>query len=204
MVINDHNLIIIDHNTLRSITNIKRALKTNIYLEISIYIKHCNLDILTYHRHLTTQVVILEDDIYSSIAIIANIVVIIEQKIGLDSYIHKIDLEKNPYIKRGQVHHKDDGHLQRALCSHPLALCQHQDSKDLSLHLPCHRHQQHPRLHQHHQELTQLHRLHRAAPLQQRHLHCHHLHHHRHCQLQPFIGHQQLALEHRLPYYHPH
>ena len=102
LVINDHNLIIIDHNTLRSFTNIKRALKTNIYLEISIYIKHCNLDILTYNRHLTTQVDILEDDIYISITIIANIVVITEQKIGLDNYIHKIDLEKNPYIKKGQ------------------------------------------------------------------------------------------------------
>ena len=108
LVINDHSLIIIDRNALRSFTNIKRALKTNnkletnIYLEISIYIKHCNLDVLTYSRHLTTQVDILEDDIYISITIIANIVVITEQKIGLDNYIHKIDLEKNPYIKRGQ------------------------------------------------------------------------------------------------------
>ena len=40
LVINGQNLIIIDHNTLRSFTNIKRALKTNIYLEIRIYIKH--------------------------------------------------------------------------------------------------------------------------------------------------------------------
>ena len=43
LVINDHNWIIIDHNALQSFTNIKRTLKTNIYLEFSIYIKHCNL-----------------------------------------------------------------------------------------------------------------------------------------------------------------
>ena len=96
LVINDHNLIIIDHNTLRSFTNIKRALKT------SIYINYCNLDILIYNRHLATQVDILEDDIYISITIIANIVVITEQKIGSNNFISRIDLKENPCIKRGK------------------------------------------------------------------------------------------------------
>ena len=149
LVINDHNLIIIDHNTLRSFTNIKRALKTNIY------IKYCNLDILIYDWHLTTQVDILEDDIYISITIITNIVVITGEKIGLDNFISRIDFKENLH-QEGAVRRKDDGHLQRAFCSHPLALCHNQDSKDLSLHLPCHRHQQHLLSHQHHQELTQL------------------------------------------------
>ena len=95
LVINDHNLFIIEHNILQSFTNIQRALKNNIY------IKYCSLDILIYDRHLTTQVHILEDDIYISITIITSIVVITEEKIGLKNFISRIDLKENPYIKRG-------------------------------------------------------------------------------------------------------
>ena len=88
-------MIIIDHNTLWSFTNIKRTLKTNIY------VKHCNLDILIYNIHLT-QVGILEDDIYIGITIIANAVVITEQKIELDNFIRRIGFMENPYIQSGQ------------------------------------------------------------------------------------------------------